>query len=85
MKKVNGVEDRLRHKAVQYIRLNELFLDVENPRFGEDASSGSTQVDVLNNIVKNYGVNDVISSLAVNGYFSAEPIGCQKKWEKTTI
>ncbi|MEX5486222.1 hypothetical protein IC611_12725 [Proteus mirabilis] len=84
MKKVNGVEAKLRHKEVQYIRLNELFLDVENPRFGEDASSGSTQVDVLNNIVKNYGVNDVISSLAVNGYFSAEPM-VVKKNGKTTI
>ncbi|EOD6327681.1 hypothetical protein ACRBF7_001444 [Providencia stuartii] len=85
MKKVNGVEDRLRHKAVQYIRLNELFLDVENPRFGEDASSGSTQVDVLNNIVKNYGVNDVISSLAVNGYFSAEPMVVKKNGKNNYI
>lgn len=69
-----GVEDKLKHKAVQYINIEDLELDVENPRFGEDSSSSDTQVDVLNNIVKNYGVTDVISSIAVNGYFSAEPM-----------
>ncbi|EKB3800956.1 ParB N-terminal domain-containing protein [Escherichia coli] len=77
-----GVEDKLKHKAVQYINIEDLELDVENPRFGEDSSSSDTQVDVLNNIVKNYGVTDVISSIAVNGYFSAEPMVVRKNNKK---
>ncbi|MGS3529693.1 ParB N-terminal domain-containing protein [Escherichia coli] len=77
-----GVEDKLKHKAVQYINIEDLELDVENPRFGEDSSSSDTQVDVLNNIVKNYGVTDVISSIAVNGYFSAEPMVVRKNNNK---
>ncbi|EJD1139188.1 hypothetical protein M1J58_004196 [Escherichia coli] len=77
-----GVEDKLKHKAVQYINIEDLELDVENPRFGEDSSSSDTQVDVLNNIVKNYGVTDVISSIAVSGYFSAEPMVVRKNNNK---
>ncbi len=77
-----GVEDKLKHKAVQYINIEDLELDVENPRFGEDSSSSDTQVDVLNNIVKNYGVTDVISSISVNGYFSAEPMVVRKNNNK---
>lgn len=77
-----GVEDKLKHKAVQYINIEDLELDVENPRFGEDSSSSDTQVYVLNNIVKNYGVTDVISSIAVNGYFSAEPMVVRKNNNK---
>lgn len=77
-----GVEAKLRHKDVSYISLEDLDLDVENPRFGEDSSSSDTQVDVLNNIVKNYGVTDVISSIAVNGYFSAEPMVVRKNGNK---
>ncbi|HBC7610558.1 TPA: hypothetical protein KEZ28_003505 [Escherichia coli] len=77
-----GVEDKLKHKAVQYINIEDLELDVGNPRFGEDSSSSDTQVDVLNNIVKNYGVTDVISSIAVNGYFSAEPMVVRKNNNK---
>ena len=76
------MEDKLKHKAVQYINIEDLELDVENPRFGEDSSSSDTQVDVLNNIVKNYGVTDVISSIAVNGYFSAEPMVVRKNNNK---
>ncbi|EMI7477670.1 TPA: ParB N-terminal domain-containing protein [Morganella morganii] len=81
-KKSMGVEAKLRHKDVSYISLEDLDLDVENPRFGEDSSSSDTQVDVLNNIVKNYGVTDVISSIAVNGYFSAEPMVVRKNGNK---
>ena len=77
-KKSTAVEDKLRHKEVQYLPIGFLDLDVENPRFGEDSSSSDTQIDVLNNIVKNYGVTDVISSIAVNGYFSAEPMVVKK-------
>ncbi|HCR2015785.1 hypothetical protein ACT01T_11305 [Enterobacter asburiae] len=77
-KKSAGVEEKLRHKEVQYLPIDFLDLDVENPRFGEDSSSSDTQIDVLNNIVKNYGVTDVISSIAVNGYFSAEPMVVKK-------
>ncbi|MDM2736154.1 ParB N-terminal domain-containing protein [Citrobacter sp. Ct235] len=76
--KMTGVEEKLRHKEVEYISIEDLELDVENPRFGEDSSVTDTQIDVLNNIVKNYGVTDVISSIAVNGYFSAEPMVVRK-------
>jgi len=57
--------------------LENLLLDHENPRFGLQSRS-SNQTDVLNTIVDTHGVDDVLSSLAVNGYFAAEPLVCQR-------
>lgn len=59
------------------IPLNQLFLDQENPRFG-DLSTSASQADILDLIVEKFGVDDVLSSLAVNGYFNAEPLVCRK-------
>jgi hypothetical protein len=54
-------------------RLSDLLLDGDNPRFG-DGSGKMSQADILDYIVQKFGVTDVISSLAVNGYFEAEPL-----------
>ncbi|MFT4152264.1 hypothetical protein [Parafilimonas sp.] len=57
--------------------LNKLLLDKDNPRFG-DLEKNSSQADILDHIVEKFGVDDVLSSLAVNGYFDAEPLVCKK-------
>lgn len=59
------------------VRLDKLLLDPENPRFGLQGRSAS-QEQVLDLIVEKFGVNDVLSSLAVNGYFEAEPMVCRR-------
>ncbi|NYS16422.1 hypothetical protein HZS47_26615 [Achromobacter xylosoxidans] len=56
------------------IPLEHLKLDEENPRFGGAAGGFDNQTQVLDWIVSNFGVEDVISSLAINGYFEAEPL-----------
>lgn len=58
------------------VPLDRLLLDGDNPRFGE-GSGQSSQADILDYIVQKFGVTDVISSLAVNGYFEAEPMVCR--------
>ena len=55
-----------------------LLLDSENPRFGE-LTQNAEQKDIVDLIVKNFGVEDVISSLAMNGFFAAEPLICRPK------
>lgn len=60
------------------IKLSELLLDSRNPRFGGLSSSQLTQADVLDHIVENFGVDDILSSLSVNGYFEAEPVVAKK-------
>lgn len=65
-----GVGDRI----ADLRRLSSLELDAENPRFGGSGGRTASQREVLDHIVKNYGVQDVLSSLAVNGYFKAEPL-----------
>ena len=58
--------------------LSQLILDRENPRFGNLGGGSSSQADILDHIVEKFGVDDVLSSLAVNGYFDAEPLVCRK-------
>ena len=37
------------------------------------------QQQILDRIVEKFGVDDILSSLAVNGYFEAEPLVCRKQ------
>lgn len=54
--------------------LLQLELDGANPRFGKQAGTFADQSAVLDYIVENFGVDTLLSSLAYNGYFDAEPI-----------
>lgn len=69
----------LSEKQVANIPLDKLELDPNNPRFGSTDGKSKTQSEILDTIVDEYGIEDVISSLAVNGYFPAEPIICTKR------
>ena len=59
-------------------RLADLLLDADNPRFGLQ-EAGNDQAELLDHIVQKFGVDDVLSSLSVNGYFDAEPIVCRRR------
>lgn len=56
------------------VGLDRLDLDASNPRFGDAHGRLPDQAAILDYIVENYGIDDVLSSLAVNGYFRAEPL-----------
>ncbi|WP_186169823.1 hypothetical protein [Burkholderia gladioli] len=56
------------------IALRDLDLDEKNPRFGRRAGHVGAQSDSLDYIVENFGVDNLLSSLAINGYFDAEPL-----------
>lgn len=71
------------HKA-ETAKLSELFLDYDNPRFG-DLDSGAKQEAIVDLIVDRFGVEDVLSSLAVNGFFSAEPLVCEERPDGTLV
>lgn len=64
-------------EKVSRIHLKDLLLDEKNPRFGLQ-DRGASQEQILDHIVEKFGVNDVLSSLAVNGYFDAEPLVCRR-------
>lgn len=64
-------------ERVSRIHLKDLLLDEKNPRFGLQ-DRGTSQEQILDHIVEKFGVNDVLSSLAVNGYFDAEPLVCRR-------
>lgn len=57
-----------------YLPLAHLHLDGSNPRLGAKAGQFKNETEILDAVVNVYGVDDVLSSLAVNGYFEAEPL-----------
>lgn len=67
----------LANREVDRIDLANLLLDCENPRFGMQ-EAGRGQAELLDHIVHRFGVDDVLSSLSINGYFEAEPIVCRR-------
>lgn len=68
----------IKDKQLELLQLDELLLDEMNPRFANYEAARSTQRDILNGIVKQFGIDDVLSSISVSGYFSAEPLVCRK-------
>ena len=65
--------------------LEELHLDSENPRFASNLSNNATETEVLDAIVTVYGLDDIISSIAFNGYFGSEPLIGIRKRENSPI
>jgi len=61
-------------RIAEEIALDDLDLDITNPRFGDAGNGTWTQIEIVDHIVRTYGVDDVLSSMAVNGYFKAEPL-----------
>ena len=70
-------------QRIEWHGLDKLHLDTRNPRFGGQAGKLTSEIDVLDSIVETFGVEDVLSSLAVNGFFDAEPlVGLRSKASK---
>lgn len=72
-------------KAVEYVDLADLDFDSNNPRFGRSARQQRTQTEILDYIVNDFGVDDVLSSIAVNGFFVAEPLICREQDGKSRL
>ena len=68
-KKKKTPTGRLTHKP-----LGELHFDMKNPRFGGRAGGIKTEAATLDYIVENFGIEDVMGSIAANGYFESEPL-----------
>lgn len=60
--------------APEWLRLDQIELDPDNPRFGAQAGRFKDQVAVLDYLVDSLGVDSLLPSLAINGYFAAEPL-----------
>lgn len=70
---------------VRLIALEDLDFDVDNPRFGAEVGARQSQQQVLNHLVRTFGVDDVLSSIAVNGYFVAEPMICRRHGDRYVV
>lgn len=64
--------------------ISELLLDYSNPRFGE-LERDVEQSQLVDLIIEKFGIEDVVSSLAMNGFFAAEPLVCVRRKDGTLI
>ena len=65
-------------------KLSDLLLDPSNPRFG-GLNKNADQGQVTEFIVNQFGVEDVLASLATNGYFQSEPLVARRSGEKLVV
>src|SRR5690606_14364224 len=70
---------KIDEKKITRIPVSELLLDPLNPRLGESAENTITQDKIISLIIEQFGIDDLHSSIAFNGYFDAEPLVCQKR------
>ncbi len=63
---------------VDRVPIADLLLDENNPRFG-DLERGAEQASLVDLMVEKFGVDDLLSSLSMNGFFNAEPLVCARQ------
>lgn len=76
--------DLIDNKSVVDKNLEELFLDNENPRFGE-ASDKLTQKEIAKILWDEMHLDELILSLGVNGYYRQEPLLAIKEKGKYVV
>ena len=54
--------------------LSELHFDLSNPRYGPRPRKFKSEAEVVNEIANEVGLEDLLSSMAVNGFFPSEPL-----------
>lgn len=59
--------------VVERVALSDLHFDPANPRFA-DLPLVKSEIEILDAIVQRFGVEDVLSSIAANGYMDTEPL-----------
>jgi hypothetical protein len=59
---------------IREVPLTDLHFDGTNPRFGSHSMAEANDEAILDEIVRRYGVEDVLSSIAANGYLPTEPL-----------
>jgi ParB-like chromosome segregation protein Spo0J len=71
-------------KEVQWVDLDDLRLDPQNPRLREGIENAS-QPELLAELAKEYELQDLARSIADNGYFSEEPLVTVKQGSKWIV
>lgn len=66
-------EQMLDHSKIVRVSVDRLLLDAENPRLAPDAESTS-QFDLLKILWTEMAVDELVVSIAANGYFEEEPM-----------
>lgn len=69
---------------LKYVRVNDLLLDSNNPRFPEGIRGADQQV-ILDRMIDREQVTDLINSIGSQGYFEGEPLLAVEKGEQYVV
>ena len=69
------------------VPISDLHFDLENPRYGRRAGEATTEEKALDMIANDFLVDDLLTSIATNGFFRGEPLLVQpsKKKDEFTV
>jgi hypothetical protein len=73
-----GTQVRMK-STTRPIALSDLHFDLENPRYGRRAGEATTEDKALDMIASDFLVDDLLSSIATNGFFEGEPLIVQSR------
>lgn len=71
--------------AVAWISPNDLFLDAKNPRLADAKLNVNDQIGILKILWKEKAVNELVDSIAANGYWSHEELFAAKESGKLIV
>lgn len=61
-------------RKIEYININKLGFDYDNPRLPRSYKSARSEKDIIEYMVKFGNIIELMASIAENGYFEAEPL-----------
>lgn len=61
-------------KKIRYISIQNLLLDLDNPRLPEDISEKTNQKEVFEHIIGQYDIDELVQAIGENDYFAGEPL-----------
>ena len=58
---------------IEYKSINDLLLDLDNPRLPEDVSE-KNEKQVFKHIIRQYDIDELVQAIGENDYFAGEPL-----------
>jgi hypothetical protein len=67
------------------VPISNLHFDLENPRYGRRAGEATSEEKALDMIANDFLVDDLLTSIATNGFFMGEPLLVQPDKKRTSL
>lgn len=73
-RKVSSPDLKKTHKTIQYVAVDDLLYDPENPRLPHSIVDSHKEADVINWMLKDASILELMGSIGLKDFFEAEPL-----------